>query len=182
MPLQSAIFELQLVVKADASACLQVVLDAYKTQRSAKQAQPCLHCIVEALQYFNMPVERWPLGAQLCQRQAEQQRKHDQDAAQIMAAVKVQLASSNFLEAFGSPDLANGQVRLQTKDYLYVAEEQGGLEVGLGPLNDDGYVVSTGTRAALEQLATDELMQVQWGRGGDGFKVSVSFQQQQFMD
>ena len=90
--------------------CVQAIIGCYKSCRQAPRYTVPLHQVVPALVYFNLPVDRWPLGAQLYQRVMDQHAKAAAAASQIIAAMKSKLTKASDTEF----DMMSGMVSSPT--------------------------------------------------------------------
>ena len=142
---------------------MQVVLDCYRASRSATEAGTSLKQLVDALIYFNVPVKRWPLGAQLHQNYTEQQQKDTAAAIQIASALKTKLASSSSAVSFGL--VAPGaSTKVSTNEYFFIVEKKGSLGVDSAAMVGDnaGIDLSKAQKAALDHAAAAECMRIIW--------------------
>ena len=79
----------------ESQRCVQAIIGCYKSRRQAPRYTVAFDKVVSALVYFNLPVDRWPLGAQLYQRVMDQNTKGIAAASQTMVAVKAKLMKAS---------------------------------------------------------------------------------------
>ena len=112
---------------------MQVVLNCYRpVKREPKSSLPTPQ-VVHALSYFNLPVESWPLGAQLHKRVMDQDTKAATAASQIVGAVKAKLVNAVDGEIFTMAETEKTKATLlKSRWYFTLTQEQGLYSVVMG--------------------------------------------------
>ena len=155
------------------------MLDCYRPVKREPKASLPTSQVVDALGYFNLPLERWPLGAQLHKRVMDQDTKAATAAAQIICAVKAKLLNALHGELFTMAETEKTKsTLLRSRWYFTLVKEQGIYDVVMSTTPQSvPKGISPILHAAMKAAAAAEQMELHvrekaWEQAGY-FEVSI---------